>query len=146
MKLFSPRHYLWLALISASAPALLFGCGGGNSTPSVPAIPVSIPAVTLDNGQRATLKFSIRGTAINGTIAIANGANAPGTQIPPGVYPFSGTFTPPRGYAVAGTLGTLGGFTARGDLPTTSQTGTYRFNFAGQSASGILPVLTNPID
>ncbi len=146
MKHFSIRHGLWLCLLAA--PALVAGCGGGNNAVAVPAIPVSVPTFTLQNGQSATLKFKIRGTALDGTIAIADGAQVepnPLRRIPPGTYPFNGTFTPPRGYEIGGTFGTLGDFTARGDLPTTSQTGTYTLVFQGQTLSGTLPIIANPI-
>ena len=147
MKHFSIRHGLWLCLLGA--PTIVAGCGGGNSAVSVPAIPVSVPTFTLQNGQRATLKFKIRGTALDGTIAIADGAQVepnPLRRIPPGTYPFNGTFTPPRGYEIGGTFGALGAFTGRGDLPTTSQAGTYTIEFQGQTLSGTLPVIPHSID
>lgn len=150
MKHFSIRHGLWLCLLGAPAlVAGVAGCGGGNNVPALPAIPVSVPPFTLQNGQSATLKFKIRGTSLDGTIAIADGAQIePNSlrRIPPGVYPVNGTFTPPRGYELGGTFGALGPFTARGDLPTTSQTGTYVIAFQGQSLTGILPVLTSPLN
>ena len=145
MKLFSIRHRLWLGLLCAGAPALVVGCGGGNA-PSLPAIPVSLPQFALQNGQLATLKFDIRGTSLRGTITIADGDQVdPLRRVPPGAYPFTGTFTPPRGYQGTSTLGTAGTLAISGDFPTTSQTGTYRVTFQGQTTNGVLPVLRNPV-
>ncbi len=161
-----PSKFWPIAALFAIAPiiALSGGCGGGSGggigatptpNPTATVTPTAMPVVlfsnsrlALGNGQTGILNATRVGNAVAGTLTVTNSANALASisfHIPPNVYNISGTFSPPRGFTFSGTFpAPIGAFSFSGQVPTATQTGTFTLTAAGQTQSGIIPIIASP--
>ncbi len=121
------------------------------SAPSVPAV-TQTSNFTLENGQRAVLVASRKGTKLSGTMQILAPLALPRTLAKTtstsaltsafkiGTFSISGVFTPERSFKISVKDGSETLFSMTGLFPTATDAGSYNLKTVnGQTDSGVIP-------